>query len=263
MRTIVIIGAGGFIGSYLTQFFSINNNVIPIFKGGLNLLDNREVHDFLKGTTPDVVINAYSAGGKDRVNEQSLDIMSTNLIVFDNFIKNKHLFKKYINIGSGAEFTGSGMHHEDDILTCVPTTAYGLSKNIISRMCLQEPNFYTLRLFGCFGKGEPSFRLFTKYLSGQDEFKIDDKYFDNISIKDFFLVMRFFVTSDPIHKDVNCVFPKKLLISEQIKLLSEVTGHVRPITYDVGSSDYIGSSARIQSLGLLTNDITNGMKAYL
>jgi len=258
---IVIVGAGGFIGSNLNKFFSINHSTYPIYKGDLNLLDEREVKDYLAGVKPDVVINAYSAGGKERVNDTSLDIMSTNLIMFDNFRKNKHLFKRYINIGSGAEFNKEGMCHEEDILTSIPTTAYGLSKNLISRMCLQEPNFYTLRLFGCFGIDEPPFRLFTKYLRGEGEFIIDDKYFDNISITDFVHIMREFVIHDPIHKDVNCVYQQKLLISQQLEMLGDITGYVRPIVSTRGR-DYIGSGSRLKSLDIRLQTITSRMSVY-
>ena len=131
---VMIIGAGGFIGSHLHRYFSINNTVIPISRGDFNLLDEREVREFLTGATPDVVINSYSAGSNDWGNDTSLDVMATNLIMFDNFRRNKNLFNKYINIGSGAEFTKEGICHEEDILRGKPTTSYGLCKNLIGRM---------------------------------------------------------------------------------------------------------------------------------
>ena len=249
MKKIVIIGASGFIGSHLNSFYKSIHKTIPVYKGDLNLLDFREVYTFLLATQPHVVINAYSAGGKSRSQDVDLDIVSENLIVFDNFRRCKHLFNKYINIGSGAEFTTPGERHEGDILKSVPKTSYGLSKNLISRMCLHEPNFYTLRLFGCFGIGEPEFRLFTKFMMSKDTMFIDDKYFDNISINDFIKIMNLYVNNSPPHKDINCVYSQKLLVSEQLNLLSEVTGHKRPLVIKRGQ-DYIGSSQRLMSLGL-------------
>ena len=249
MKKIVIIGAAGFIGSHLNSFYKSIHKTIPVYKGDLNLLDFREVYNFLIVTQPHVIINTYSAGGKSRSRDVDLDILSENLIAFDNFRRCKHLFSKYINIGSGAEFTTPGERQEDDILKSVPTTSYGLSKNLISRMCLYEPNFYTLRLFGCFGTGEPEFRLFTKFMMSKDVMYIDDKYFDNISINDFIKIMNIYVNNSPPHKDINCVYSQKLLVSEQLNLLSEVTGHKRPLVIKKGE-DYIGSSNRLMSLGL-------------
>lgn len=261
MKKIVIIGAGGFIGSHLNNLFSVNNKTIPIYKGDINLLDYREVRDFLLAKQPEVVINAYSAGGKSRSKDVDLDIVAENIIVFDNFRKNKRLFDKYINIGSGAEFNKEGLCYEEDILTSVPTTSYGLSKNLISRMCLQEHNFYTLRLFGCFGKGEPDFRLFSKYMSSEDDFIIDDKYFDNMSINDFMSVVGYFVKNEPLLKDINCVYHEKLLISEQLHVLSNITGHRRKLVITQGK-DYIGSSFRLKSLDIPLSGITSGLELY-
>jgi dTDP-4-dehydrorhamnose reductase len=261
MKKIVIIGAGGFIGSALKTFFEIGHRVFPVYRGDVNLLNHQEVRAFLLGVNPDVIINAYSAGGKSRVNDNTIDIVSENLIVFDNFRRCKHLFDRYINIGSGAEFEKEGICHEYDILDSVPKTSYGLSKNLISRLCLHEPNFYTLRLFGCFGEGEPDFRLFSKFMSGTHEFVIDDKYFDNISVKDFIIIMREYVINYPTHKDINCVPTKKMLISEQLKLLSAVTGHTRPLSFSRGK-DYIGSSERLSSIGLPLNPLHIELEQY-
>lgn len=260
MKKIVIVGAGGFIGSALKNSLE-RNEIIPLYKGDLNLLSHQEVTDFLTGVKPDVVINTYTAGGRSNVKATDLSIVSDNLIAFDNFRRNKHLFGRYINIGSGAEFTKTGLCHEDDILTSTPSTSYGLSKNLISRMCLQEPNFYILRLFGCFGVGEPDFRLFTKFMSSTETMDIDDKYFDNISVNDFIKVVHRYVISTPPHKDVNCVNPKKLLISEQLKLLSEVTSHSRPLVVKRGV-DYVGSATRLKSLGLTFDLATTELEKY-
>ncbi len=249
MKKILLIGAGGFIGSALKKAFDKDHTVTPLYRGDINLLSHDDVKELLMRTNPDIIINAYTSGGKSKVRDTDLDIVSDNLIAFDNFRRSKHLFGKYINIGSGAEFTTPGECREEDILKSIPITSYGLSKNLISRMCLHEPNFYTLRLFGCFGTGEPEFRLFTKFMMSKDVMYIDDKYFDNISINDFIKIMKVYVTNLPPHKDINCVYQQKLLISEQLNQLSEVTGHTRTLVIKRGD-DYIGSSTRLMSLGL-------------
>lgn len=267
MNTLVLIGANGFIGSYIQSYYPLVKNfkVIPLVRGSLDLMNPFEVYNFMKGTKPYAVINAYSAGGKERYKEQALDIMCDNLIMFDNIRRCRHLFKKYINIGSGAEydFQLSPEPREDHIFTSVPNTSYGASKNIISRLCQYEENFYTLRLFGCFGVGEPSFRLFSKFLSGTDTFEVDDKYFDNISIDDFLSILYSFVVSDPPHKDVNCVYSTKSLVSEQLEILSSVTGHKRPIKInEVMGTNYIGKSTSLYSLGVSLEGLKKGIEKH-
>ena len=267
MGSLVIIGANGFLGSHIQSYYPIIRNfkIITLVRGSLNLLDPFEVYDFMHGVKPYAVINAYSAGGKERSKETSLDIVNENLIMFDNIRRCKHLFEKYINIGSGAEydFTKHPMPREDDIFSSIPTTSYGASKNLISRICQTEQNFYTLRLFGCFGKGEPQFRLFSKYMSDTNEFKIDDKYFDNISIADFLRILNYFIVNDPVHKDVNCVYSTKKLISEQIQTLSDATGHSRVISSNrVHGKDYIGKATRLSSLGIHLEGLKKGIEKY-
>lgn len=266
MGTLVIIGGNGFIGSYIKTYQPLIKKfkIIPVVRGSLDLLNTQEVHNFIKSIEPYAIINAFSSGGKERSKETSFDIVNENLIMFDNIRRCRHLFKKYINIGSGAEydFSKHPEPNEDDIFTSLPKTSYGASKNIISRLCLSEENFYTLRLFGCFGVREPGFRLFSKFMTASDEFVIDDKYFDNISINNFLSILNYILSNDPHHKDINCVNAKKLLVSEQLQLLSEVTGHSRPLVIKRGI-DYIGSPTRLMSLGLpLSNSLEFELEQY-
>lgn len=267
MNTIVVIGSNGFLGSYVQSYYLLSKNfkIINLVRGSLDLLNLNEVYDFLKGVRPYAIINCYSAGGKERSKETSLDIINENLIMFDNIRRCRHLFKKYINIGSGAEydFTLHPEPREYNIFTSIPKTSYGASKNIISRMCQYEENFYTLRLFGCFGSGEAQFRLFSKFLSGTDTFEVDDKYFDNISIDDFLSILYSFVVSDPPHKDVNCVYSTKSLVSEQLEILSSVTGHKRPIKINEAmGTNYIGKSTSLYSLGVSLEGLKKGIEKH-
>lgn len=267
MGPLVIIGAKGFLGAHIQSYYHLIKNfkVIPLVRGSLDLMNPFEVFNFIKETKPYAIINAYSAGGKERCKEQSLDIMCDNLIMFDNIRRCRHLFKKYINIGSGAEydFQLSSEPREDHIFTSVPNTSYGASKNIISRLCHYEENFYTLRLFGCFGIGEPSFRLFSKFLSGTDTFEVNDKYFDNISIDDFLCILNSFIVGDQPHKDVNCVYSTKSLVSEQLKILSSITGHVRPVKInEVVETNYIGKSTSLYSLGVPLEGLIKGLEKH-
>lgn len=267
MGTLVVIGANGFLGSHIQSHYPLIKNfkIIPLTRGSLDLMNPYEVFDFMRGVRPYAVINAYSAGGKDKANDKTLDIVNENLIMFDNIRRCRHLFKKYINIGSGAEydFCKHPEPREDEIFSSIPSTSYGASKNYISRLCQSEENFYTLRLFGCFGIGEAKLRLFSKFMSDKNEFKIDDKYFDNMSIDDFLSILTYYVLNDPPHKDVNCVYSTKTLISQQLEILSSVTGHTRPFSHysiETKGSNYTGKSTRLYSLNIPLEGIEKGIE---
>jgi hypothetical protein len=149
-----------------------------------------------------------------------------------------------------------------NIKKCIKSS---ISKKIISDICETTDKFYSLRLYGCFGVGEPSFRLFSSYLSEPDslEFSLQDKLFDNISVQDFCVIADFFVNeSSPLVKIIDCVYKKKLSISDQIKQLQKITGKYRPVTYSLGT-DYIGSSDKLEKLNLNLTGFDIGLLQYV
>lgn len=99
---ILIVGASGFIGSYLVDKLSQSHQVIPIYKNSIDLFHNETVKVILEKTEPDFVINCLSFGDKD-VNGRSSEDVGKNLSSFYSFYSNRNLFKYYINIGSGIE----------------------------------------------------------------------------------------------------------------------------------------------------------------
>ena len=99
---IAILGARGFIGSYLVQYFSNKSHtVIPVTRDTLNLSDYIAVDNWINSVQPDVIINAVTSGGGARVNDINYTDVQTDLGIFFNFYNNKHC-PRYINIGSGA-----------------------------------------------------------------------------------------------------------------------------------------------------------------
>ena len=85
MKKILIIGAGGFIGSYLTKILSTKHYVIPLHKGVINLLDNNSVATFLEANEFDYVINCLSYGGKENLHNKNADDVGKNISIFYNF----------------------------------------------------------------------------------------------------------------------------------------------------------------------------------
>jgi nucleoside-diphosphate-sugar epimerase len=244
---VVIIGASGFIGQHLLDKFK--KNAIPIYKGDLDLLDSESVKNFLKEDY--TVINCVTYGGKKLVSSTDLKIVQDNLSIFNNFYKYRSRFKRYINIGSGAELNTN-------------LSSYGVSKKVISDFCETTDKFYSLRLFGCFGVGEPPFRLFSSYMQEADdfEFEMQEKLFDNISVQDFCMIVDFFVNdSSPPFKNMDCVYLDKLSVFDQIRSLQKITGKKRPITLSRGI-DYIGCGKSLESLKLPLAGFEAGLKQY-
>lgn len=249
---IAVLGARGFIGSYLcTYLWTMNYEVLPVTRDTINLLDYSEVDHWLSINDPDVVINAAISGGGLTVNDQNYDDLQNNLAIFFNFYNSFKSFR-YINIGSGAEFDKSktiDKVYEPTVVYCRPKDTYGFSKNIISRCIIQKKNFITLRLFGCFGKREPEFRLFKKFLAGEIK-SLQDRYFDYFSLEDFAKVVEYFCrTTEISFNDVNCVYSEKFKLSQILAKLKKYHNLDIPI-YTDGQihPNYTGSSICLDTL---------------
>ena len=228
MVKIVILGANGFIGSFLTSYLQNNNRIIiPITRSDLNLTDELEVKTWLIKTKPDIVINCAISLSKVGLLNQDTDRIDinkerNNYLIFQNFFNNSELLGKFINIGSGAEFDKTlniENIDESEIYNRYPKDSYGYSKNIISRLCKNKDNFYTLRVFSIYHYTEPPFRLFKNLIncanSGQT-FTIMDRWQDFISMYDFGKIVNYYINNNDLPKDINCVYDEKTKVSDLV-----------------------------------------------
>ena len=92
MKKILILGAGGFIGSYITPRLSKNNIVMSITKPGIDVTDAAAVRNILELSKPDFVINCLTFGGNENVNSNDPNIVAKNLAMYYNFKSNSDLF---------------------------------------------------------------------------------------------------------------------------------------------------------------------------
>lgn len=256
---VAVLGARGFIGSYLcTYLWTRNYEVLPVVRQTVDLTNYHQVETWLSINRPDVVINAAISGGGRTVSEVNHNDLRDNLAIFFNFYNSSFNFR-YINIGSGAEFdksTNLDRVSEESIHYCQPKDTYGYSKNLISRTIANAKhlNFMTLRLFGCFGKNEPSFRLFPRFLAGTID-SIEDRYFDYISIQDFSEIVEYYCRGyDLDHNDINCVYTDKLKLSDILAKLKLYQQLDIPIYTDGRNHfNYTGSSMRLELESKKTN----------
>ena len=97
MKKILILGAGGFIGSYIEPRLTKDNIVMSITTPGIDVTDADAVRNMLEQAQPDFVINCLTFGGNDDVNSKDPSIVAKNLAMYYNFKCNSDLFGKYIN----------------------------------------------------------------------------------------------------------------------------------------------------------------------
>jgi UDP-glucose 4-epimerase len=258
---VLLLGANGYVGKYLNSIFDFT----PITRKECDLSDRESVERLLKKHKPDVVINC-AANLNLELQPFNQNHFIDNLKIFLNLYSLKDNFGKLINFGSGAEFDRSKNIDnalEKDIRRIKPKDHYGLSKNIISNICLETPNFYTLRLFGCIHQSEPMHKLFKRILTSKIPVDVYDRYFDYIWLEDLKPIVHHFINNNPILKDINLVYKQKFLLSELInKFIKTHNINVDEPIYKFGGLNYTGSSALIDSLNLPLCGIDVAIESY-
>ena len=264
---VAVLGANGYIGKYLSTSLSTDSyTVIPVTRQTLDLANFQLVQSWLQSVQPNVVINCATATGQFQTTDFVYQDVQNNLDIFMNFYNNSNLFDQFINIGSGAEFDRSiNIDHaaEHDIFLKQPKDSYGYSKNIIARLAAEKENFVTLRLFGCFNAHEPTHRLFQKFIR-QSTVDIVDRYVDYISLEDFGIIVKQYLNNITIHKDINCVYPDKYLLSEIFSLFHQTHGIKTQLHITgIDSKNYTGSSEQLSQLNFPLKGFLQGIKDYI
>jgi nucleoside-diphosphate-sugar epimerase len=221
---VAVLGSDGFLGKFVTkQLRTIPNfTVLPLHRRELDFLNENSVFSWLAKNTPDCIVNCASVGGNENLDSQDSSIIRDNVNIVLNFYNHKSYFKRFINIGSGAEYdktTDINNVTEQEVFERFPKDSYGYSKNIISRFLHPCPFFYTLRLFGCFDHTERPFRLFSRYVA-YPGIEIEDKKFDYISAYDFFRILLVYLKDEGsvLPSTLNCVYEEKLYLSEILRM---------------------------------------------
>ena len=253
---IAVLGSKGFVGRNLADRFKYTGHeVFELNRATIDLLDSKAVRHWLENNRPDVVVNAAAIMGHPDLLKDTYN----NLGIFMNFYDNAHNFGRMINLASGAEYDREQSLEkisESRIYDRLPADSYGFGQNIKSRLSSQRDNYYTLRIFNCFGPGEPKTRLIPRFLASDAEFKLsNDRYFDYFGIDDLYTVVKHFSTATyrytPL-RDVNCVYLDKVRISEFLSMFCKTRG-ISNDSWSIESTSelhYTGSGDKLANLGI-------------
>ena len=194
---VCVLGAAGFIGKNLLR----DTDWVGVTRQELDLTDPEAVKEYFRKHEYDVVIHCAVIGGS-RLRPDDGEVFYKNLLMFENVVV---AFKgKIIYFSSGAALRGNP-----------PSDPYGMSKWLIDRRIETLPNAYSLRIWGCYGPGEPSTR-FSAVCKKEGHVVINqDRYFDFIDVEDVRKIVREYVSCKwEMPKVCNLVYPEKLLLSQ-------------------------------------------------
>jgi len=261
---IAVLGARGTVGGFLYNKLKERYDVTGITRDQLDLTNVTAVCNYFSKNPFDVVFNA--AINPDSRVVADVSVARDNFNLFTNLYSVRKMFGRVIHFGSGAEFDQTkpiSNVHEEDLFNVMPTDPYGMSKNVTSRTAYATENWYTIRLFGVFHPTEISRRLLPKILSNRPV-TITDKYFDYLYLEDLLPVAESYINDTPVHKDMNLVYAKKMLLSEFVKRF--VAYHQLDgsnITYgDFSELSYTGNGDKFQGLNFPTLGIDAGLIRY-
>ncbi len=194
---VCVLGAAGFIGKNVLR----DTDWTGVTRQELDLTDPEAVKEYFKKHEYDVVIHCAVIGGS-RLRPDDGEVFYKNLLMFENVVV---AFKgRLIYFSSGAALCGNP-----------PSDPYGMSKWLIDRRIETLPNAYSLRIWGCYGLGEPSTR-FSAVCKKEGHVVINqDKYFDFIDVEDVRKIVQEYVSCKwEMPKVCNLVYPEKLLLSQ-------------------------------------------------
>jgi nucleoside-diphosphate-sugar epimerase len=266
---ILITGSSGFIGNYL-QNHLLGHEIIAVPRSRLDLMDGSAVRDYIKTTRPDWIINC-AVKGRNQVNAQDPSLVSDNLVIFTNLYTNLDLVSGLINFGSGAEFDITkdiDMASESLLWQRQPQNSYGLSKNLIARLCHLNTKCYNLRVFGCFDASENEQRPIQRLISAianQTPFVIDkDRWFDMFSLADLTKVVQYVLLGACGFRDMNLVYSHKTRLSEILRLYCKIHGHDPNYVqvWEQTGLSYTGDATKITLLNLPLLGLQKSLELY-
>lgn len=258
MKKIGILGANGFLGSYLTKNLQHLGEVIPITRNTVDLFtrdtEDRssciKTLDYFDSMKFDYIINCIKSVSHDINNNDLVNIDSLIMDAFLCLIKTKSNFR-FINIASGAEFNRKGniwLVKEEFLKNYHPTDNYGKGKKNTAELCLEISNCYNIRVFGIFSPIHQKTELFNKVYNNTLDC-LEERCFDYISIEDFTNIVEYFIKArKPMYNDINAVYSNKHLISEQIRMFCKIHNKDFYIRNMKEGLSYCGSGERLQSL---------------
>jgi GDP-L-fucose synthase len=261
---IAVLGSAGFLGQVICNNLGNNYEIIPVTRQTLDLLNYQKVDTWLQKENPDVIINCATSGGKQRLTDQDYDDLQNNISLFLNFYNNPQV-KKFINIGSGAEFDKNldiTNIDENEIFNRMPKDSYGYSKNVIAKLCQTNNRFYTLRIFGIFDKTEPDFRLLKK-AQKQEVVLVVNKQFDWISSSDFLKVLNYYIQTDqPKYNNINVVYQDKIDLMTFLETYKKLHNKTFKLESNIDIKNYTGSADKLADLDIKLDGWIQGLQEY-
>lgn len=256
-KKILLTGGSGFIGrNILESFLAEKYDISHPSRQELNLTDSDCVKSYFKDKTFDVVLHSATKPGH-RNAKDTKDLFSLNTGMFENLIKFKDRYGKFINFGSGAIYDNSKNitdATEENIFQNVACDEHGLCKYVVAEKIEGLENFVDLNVFGIFGKYEDWQIRFISNAVCKTLYDLpitlrQNRRFSYLFVDDLMPVLEFFIDNKVKYKNYNIVPNEKIELLEIAGLIKKISNKNIEIKVakDGYGLDYTGNNNRLKT----------------
>lgn len=215
---ILITGGNGYIAKSLYSHLYSKYDITLISRNDLDLTNREEVKHYFSNKYFDVVIHAAVKGGSRLNPLEGPDIALTNLLMYDNLMRCRDKFNKFIHFGSGAEEKAD--------------TPYGFSKHIINQLMAADQRSINVKIYAVFDENELDRRFIKsniiRYINKEDIRIHQDKKMDFFYIKDLVSLIEWLFNQreqEPPIQNINCSYLEKYTLNQIANIINSLGEH--------------------------------------
>ena len=238
MKTILLTGGRGFIGSNLKRLLANEYTLLFPTSAELNLFDSEAVRAYLQQHPVDFIIHGAAVGGV-RGQADAADTVEKNMCMLDNLLTYKNRETKIITFSSGTmynRFRPLERVKESEIGMHIPKELHGVAKLNMAQTAKARTDTLCLVIFSCYGYGEKSNRVpsycIGQTLKGEDIVIEKNARFDYLWIDDLVEIIRRFLKHWPTHRVINVTPDKSVTLGEIAERVKQISGSSVRVVFD-------------------------------
>ena len=215
---ILITGGNGYIAKSIHSYLYSKYDITLASRADVDFTNREAVKEYFKDKYFDVVIHAAIKGGSRLNPNEESNIVFENLLMYDNLMRCRTQFNKFIHFGSGAEDLAN--------------TPYGFSKHIINKLMQLDPKSVNIKIYAVFDENELDTRFIKsnilRYINREDMVIHQDKKMDFFYMKDLISLVEWLIHQReeefPI-QNINCSYLEKTTLTQIAGIINSLDNH--------------------------------------